>query len=139
MQKLQALIFAEGVPDVGGGSNSLRAITWKLALGYLPHDHAQWDAHLDSQRKLYHQWIQELTVDPNALAASAGGADSAEGSEAVEGGEGGEGGVTGVLTEVEDPLGVDHPLSTDQQSVWREWHVDEELRQEIRKDVDRHP
>jgi len=38
---------------------------------------------------------------------------------------------------VDDPLGLDHPLSTDQRSVWREWHADEELRQEIRKDVDR--
>ena len=107
--KLKAMVFAEGVPDVGGGADagSLRAITWKLALGYLPTSHADWEPHLSSQRRLYADWVKELTVDPNAKAADA---------------------VPGELQEASDD-----PLNTDEESVWREWHVDEELRHEIRK------
>jgi len=60
---------------------------------------------------LYADWVKELTVDPNAKAADA---------------------VPGELQEASDD-----PLNTDEESVWREWHVDEELRHEIRKDVDR--
>ena len=114
MAQLRTLCFIEGVPDGGASAANLRAITWKLLLGYLPEQHAQWQSHLESQRALYAAYLSELTVDPrekpDAAAAAAGGGAS-------------------VVT--------DDPLSTAADSKWVEWHADEELRTEIQKDVDR--
>lgn len=135
LRKLAKLIFVEGVPDVGGDSSKLRAITWKLMFGYLPVEHEQWKPHLDAQRQLYHQWVRELTVDPNALMAAESDKDNQD-IERVDADFPTEE-QTSAREGSTDGHGVDHPLSTHQRSVWREWHQDEELRQEIRKDVDR--
>lgn len=155
---------------MGVDSPKLRAITWKLALGYLPVDHSHRPAQLAQQRQLYHQWVVELTTDPSALLRSSspslcgeregvGGAWAsilrrvkvraevrADGQvRLVVNVEADEGEDVEVHQETEgvgamdaEALGIsDHPLSTEDGSVWREWHLDEELRQEIRKDVDR--
>ena len=63
LRKLCSTVFAEGVPDIGG-SGELRAITWKLALGYLPPEHSEWEPHLATQRALYREFVRELTTDP---------------------------------------------------------------------------
>ena len=115
MAQLRTLCFVEGVPDGGASAANLRAITWKLLLGYLPEQHVQWQSHLESQRTLYAAYLSELTVDPreNPGATAAAGVDSG----------------TSIAT--------DDPLSTAVDSKWVEWHADEELRHEIQKDVDR--
>jgi len=126
MAQLQNLAFVEGVPDGGASSANLRAITWKLLLGYLPPQHANWQAHLESQRRLYTDYLSELSVDPRTPAEVA--ADV-----------GGRGGVAGAPADA--PAGEaaesspDHPLAGG--GKWAEWHADEDLRHEIQKDVDR--
>ena len=50
------------------------------------------------------------------------------------GGGGGSGGGGGGDSEIDD---AEHPLTAQKDSKWAEWHADEELRAEIKKDVDR--
>ena len=211
IDKLKATCFAEGVPDGVGETASLRAIAWKLLLGYLPETRADWHPFLAQQRQSYKAFIEELTVDPDkmASAAAAAGTDGSDASEsaptdplgvgtaadplsAMEGSSanspqppppGGrsaadgqsatapdstrdavpaaEGAALGAASRedpLEDPLGAcaaggsvdaastagaiavdlaDHPLTSSEGSKWLEWHADQELRYEIKKDVDR--
>ena len=114
LERFRHAVFHEGVPDDGAGTASLRAITWKLLLAYLPAERSQWKAVLAEQRQSYKLFCEELTVDP--MSGAAPGADA------------------------ERPLELgdsDHPLTEEVGSKWLEWHADEELRAEIRKDVDR--
>ena len=125
--RLKAMAFADGVPETRETA-SLRATTWKLLLGHLPLDRAQWGAHLAEQRALYFEWLKELTVDPQKAAAAkaAKAADDAAAEAAAAAGE------------PPSPAGPsDHPLALESTSVWKEWFVDEELRSEIAKDIDR--
>ena len=125
LDRFKQTCFADGVPDEGSGTASLRAISWKLLLSYLPPDRSQWPAVLEQQRASYRAFCDELTTDPHkqdpaTMAAAAGGAEIA--------------GSSAVATELDD---AQHPLTAQADSVWTEWHADEELRYEIRKDVDR--
>ena len=116
LERIKHVVFSEGVPEYGGSTASLRAITWKLLLDYLPPDRAQWDQSLAEQRRSYQAFVQELTTDPNA--------DSAPPPA----------GATEAAVEVD---ASDHPLTSSAGSKWVEFHADEDLRAEIRKDVDR--
>jgi hypothetical protein len=64
LKRLRALSF-NGIPDRDG----LRAITWKLLLGYLPPDPAVWDELLARKRTQYLLFCEELIVDPKKKAA----------------------------------------------------------------------
>ena len=113
LERFKHACFMDGVPDHGSETASLRAISWKLLLNYLPSDRSQWQAHLAEQRASYRAFCDELTTDPHKHGEGGGGA----------GGEG---------------AGVDDdPLTAQAGSKWAEWHADEELRHEIQKDVDR--
>ena len=68
LKRLRQTVYAEGVPDGHTDTSRQRAIVWKLLLGYLPLEHAQWQEHLSAQRALYREWRQEITVDPHANA-----------------------------------------------------------------------
>ena len=116
LERIKHVVFSEGVPEYGGSTASLRAITWKLLLDYLPPDRAQWDQSLAEQRRSYQAFVQELTTDPNA--------DSAPPPA----------GATEAAVEVD---ASDHPLTSSAGSKWVEFHADEDLRAEMRKDVDR--
>ena len=65
-EPLRRLCFADGVPDGMASTPRLRAIAWKLMLGYLPPDRSEWAAHLKAKREIYASWRQELTIDPHA-------------------------------------------------------------------------
>ena len=119
LERFKQACFVDGVPDEGSGTAPLRAISWKLLLNYLPLERAQWPSFLEEQRASYQAFCVELTTDPHKAARDAGGA-------------GGAGGGGASLDEVDDD-----PLTADAGSKWAEWHADEELRQEIKKDVDR--
>ena len=116
LDRVKKACFAEGVPDAGGTA-SLRAISWKLLLSYLPPDRGQWQAVLSEQRESYKMFCTELTTDPHA-----------------GGGKNGSGNGGGGDSEIDD---AEHPLTAQKDSKWAEWHADEELRAEIKKDVDR--
>ena len=137
MAQLQALAFVEGVPDGGASSANLRAITWKLLLGYLPPQHANWASHLESQRAMYASFLSELSVDPHAP-VEARRVDGAGRPVEPRGGGGGEEPAKAEAEAAEETeAAIDDPLSTAPDSKWLAWHADEELRHEIQKDVDR--
>ena len=64
LAQLCSLAFVEGVPDGGASSSNLRAITWKLLLRYLPTEHANWQPHLERQRKQYAALVTPLRRPP---------------------------------------------------------------------------
>lgn len=137
MAQLQALAFVEGVPDGGASSANLRAITWKLLLGYLPPQHANWASHLESQRAMYASFLSELSVDPHAP-VEARRVDGAGRPVEPRGGRGGDEPAKAEAEAAEETeAAIDDPLSTAPDSKWLAWHADEELRHEIQKDVDR--
>ena len=113
LERFKQACFTDGVPDHGSDTASLRAISWKLLLNYLPPDRADWQAQLAEQRASYRAFCEELTTDPHKNGA--GGAGGGDEAAAVD----------------------DDPLTAGAGSVWAEWHADEELRYEIKKDVDR--
>ncbi|WIA33086.1 hypothetical protein OEZ86_006240 [Tetradesmus obliquus] len=59
LDELRRLAF-QGIPDKDG----LRAITWKLLLGYLPPDPSEWDEVLARKRTQYLLFCEELIIDP---------------------------------------------------------------------------
>ena len=162
-ERFKHVCFVEGVPDDGSETASLRAIAWKLLLGYLPDERSEWQPFLAEQRKSYQLFCEELTVDPQASAASGGGDDADDPltsspplGDPLSGGDGAgtptsassssaaaaapSGGSPGSDVPAAGAVeldAADHPLTSTEGSRWLEWHADEDLRHEIRKDVDR--
>lgn len=108
LEALRRLCFIDGVPDGVASTPRLRALAWKLLLGYLPPDRAEWPSHLRSQRALYAAWRQELTIDPRRPPDDA----AAVGGEAMCL-------ASGASQPLED-AGLDHPLADQTGSAWRE-------------------
>lgn len=63
MRRVHALA-SQGVPD------GLRAVYWKLLLGYLPPERDLWPSVLESSRHSYHDLLQTLLTDPEQAADS---------------------------------------------------------------------
>lgn len=128
VKNLRALAMG-GVPETKpGDAFSLRARTWKILLGYLPEDRAKWADCLSKKRKQYAEFCEEFLVDPTKVAAEADGSDpngamarNREGSLST--------------SQVDDD-----PLSTKSDSVWNKYFADNEVKDQIARDVDRtHP
>lgn len=102
LETLKKLSF-HGIPD----SQGKRALCWRLLLGYLPVEKAQWNSVLQEKRELYKHFIDEMIVMP------------------------GEKGSNGDVT-----LG-DHPLSIKPDSQWSTFFRDNEVLLQIDKDVRR--
>lgn len=98
MRTIQTLAFA-GVPEECRG---LRALVWRLLLGYLPPEPAQWDDLLRLQRDNYALFRSDLLqLTPPTEDAS------------------------------------DHPLSTALGSKWKEFYADQQVWEDIEKDIKR--
>lgn len=97
-----------GIPDEIKG---LRPLIWRVLLKYLPEDTAQWDAHLKSSRETYEEWRQELIIKPKIKAEEE--------------------------YNNEKKKVIDHPLSTSSTSQWNKFFKDQDLWDEIEKDVKR--
>ena len=82
--RLKAMAFADGVPETREAA-SLRATTWKLLLGHLPLDRAQWGAHLVARALL------RVAQGAHGRPAEGGGGEGGEGGRR-RGGRGGGGG-----------------------------------------------
>jgi len=104
----------QGIPDKPG----LRAIYWKILLGFLPLEQSKWEKETKFQRQVYQEWIKELILDPHAKYAKyvEENPDSSK---------------------VEDVTFTDHPLSMSQESTWGQYFKDCEMMDEIDKDVKR--
>lgn len=96
-----------GVP---GSFKGLRTIIWRLILGSLPDETAEWQASLDSNLATYEQFKKELIVNPQIQ-------DEKQKAQAA--------------------AMMDHPLSRSQNSVWNTYFKDQEIWDEIEKDVKR--
>ena len=57
---IEDFVLHHGVPD----RPRLRSVLWKLLLGYLPWDRAQWRPALDRARASYAEFQREVTVNP---------------------------------------------------------------------------
>lgn len=57
---LRSLSF-RGIPDQ---PKLLRAIVWKILIGYLPTETHKWEQHLKTQKSIYDQWENELIIKP---------------------------------------------------------------------------
>ncbi|GLC38907.1 hypothetical protein PLESTB_000460300 [Pleodorina starrii] len=124
LHNLKRLAF-HGIPDCG----NLRAIVWKLLLGYLPLTPDDWATELAKKRTTYHVFCQELIVDPKRQEQDgeglAGGGAPGNGAErrAVE----------------SEPV-EDHPLCLSQTSKWNTYFKDSEIMVQVERDVLRtHP
>ncbi|EFA75392.1 TBC1 domain family member 13 [Heterostelium album PN500] len=50
----------QGIPE----SQGLRSLYWKILLRYLPLDQSHWETSLKSSREIYHDWVNELMINP---------------------------------------------------------------------------
>ena len=61
LKVIRRLAF-QGLPDEPG----LRGMYWKLLLNFLPRQKSLWEEETNKQRRIYHEWVQELILDPHA-------------------------------------------------------------------------
>ena len=105
-EKLVQLAFS-GIPSSFKG---LRTIVWRLILGSLPDETAEWQKTLDQNLETYEQFKKELIVNPQIQ-------DEKQKAQAA--------------------AMMDHPLSRSSNSVWNTYFKDQEIWDEIEKDVKR--
>lgn len=116
---VRALAF-QGVPD-DPDDPGLRAKYWMVLLNYLPYDTKEWEASLTKSRETYALWKEDLILDPTKFAHKEDDEESETPADTVR-----------------DVTHDDHPLSTDDSSVWHAFFTDKnELIFEIKKDVRR--
>ncbi|KAI3431527.1 hypothetical protein D9Q98_004577 [Chlorella vulgaris] len=164
MQRLRALAF-DGIPD---NERGLRPVVWRLLLGLLPPERAQWERVLRRRRAEYAQFCEELILDPKHLAHTPAHLEAAPGSKpnpllshssgasnssAANSDDGvpvghnsGGGGAAGASESAAGALARlalshdDHPLSTSSSSRWKAYFQDVEVQEQIERDVARtHP
>ncbi|KAF5482173.1 hypothetical protein F2P56_002762 [Juglans regia] len=108
LEKLQR-IASTGLPDGG----RLRAMAWKLLLGYLPPSRDLWEKELTENRKKYANLKEELLQSPSEFTKRKDGTFSSDEQH--------------VDSDMDGPLqrqGIspeDHPLSLGKASVWHEY------------------
>ena len=89
----------------------LRPLVWRICLGSLPANTSQWTTQLEENYQTYEDFKKELIVKPKLKDEEA-------------------------KKEREKQI-MDHPLSTAQSSVWNTFFKDQEIWDEIEKDVKR--
>ncbi|KAI5054886.1 hypothetical protein GOP47_0030031 [Adiantum capillus-veneris] len=118
-------LASEGIPDSG----SIRAITWKLLLRYLPKSRDDWGIELDKKRAEYASFKEELLVTPSEITRRK--EDNAL-DISVRDSQG--------LLPRHDITQDDHPLSLGKTSIWHQFFLDSEVCEQIDRDVKRtHP
>ncbi|KAL1325939.1 hypothetical protein HN51_035981 [Arachis hypogaea] len=127
LEKLQR-IASTGSPDGGG----LRAIAWKLLLGYLPSSQDLWEKELKENRQKYSNLKEELLLNPSEHIWR-------EGKELSSANQHKEGDSDGLLRRHEISQ-EDHPLSLGKASLWSQYFKYTETIEQINRDLQRtHP
>ena len=118
-----------GVPECRPGDvYSLRARTWKILLGHLSKDTKTWGESQRKRRRRYAEFCEEFMVDPTKVAAESDATDANGAASRNR-----EGSLS--TSQVDDD-----PLSTKSDSVWNKYFADNEVKDQIARDVDRtHP
>ncbi|XVF37981.1 hypothetical protein REPUB_Repub20aG0058200 [Reevesia pubescens] len=121
-------IASQGIPDGAG----IRSTVWKLLLGYLPPDRAQWLPELAKKRSQYRHFKEELLMNPTEITRrleKSVGCDNDE-SKAES---------SGLLSRSQITHG-EHPLSLGKSSIWNQFFQESEIIEQIDRDVKRtHP
>eukprot|EP01024_Parvocaulis_polyphysoides_P030039 TRINITY_DN272_c1_g2_i1.p1 TRINITY_DN272_c1_g2~~TRINITY_DN272_c1_g2_i1.p1 ORF type:complete len:245 (-),score=38.31 TRINITY_DN272_c1_g2_i1:67-801(-) len=110
--------------------NIIRATCWKLLLNYLPKQRGEWKKQLQKSRQQYKEYCQDLLVEPNNtkqkdLITSNHSQNMSASFEELSG---------------QDVTDSDHPLSLQDNSRWKEFFKDEEILEQIQRDIVRtHP
>ncbi|XP_047336407.1 TBC1 domain family member 13-like [Impatiens glandulifera] len=121
-------IASQGIPD----SDGIRAVVWKLLLGYLPPDRGLWSSELAKKRSQYKHFKEELFLNPSDITRRLEKTNI--GNEEVKCVNGG-----ALLLRSEIPHG-EHPLSLGNTSLWNKFFQDSEIIEQIDRDVKRtHP
>eukprot|EP00916_Digyalum_oweni_P025700 GHVL01042297.1.p1 GENE.GHVL01042297.1~~GHVL01042297.1.p1 ORF type:complete len:363 (-),score=43.62 GHVL01042297.1:3455-4543(-) len=113
-------ICYQGIPDE---CEPLRALYWKIAVGYLSHDRSEWASLLSAKRSLYDKYKEELVKQPSIIShlrESIEKRDEYKGKDAA------------ITTEAVN----DHPLNEGRQD--SDWHIyfkDIKLLTQINKDL----
>ena len=123
-QKLESLAF-HGITDEIKG---LRPLVWRILLNYLPDDTTQWDDTLRDNHTSYNIYKEELIAKPKLDFDNNANEEEKKEESQVGGGRGG----LRVITKK-----IDHPLSMQTNSRWKQYYDDKLLWEEIEKDVKR--
>ncbi|XP_057766285.1 uncharacterized protein LOC130986777 [Salvia miltiorrhiza] len=117
----------QGLPDGAG----IRAMVWKVLLGYLPADHSLWSSELAKKRSQYKQFKEELLVNPSEIARRL--EESSPENHQLDTGS------PRFLSRSEISHG-EHPLSLGKTSIWNQFFQETEVVEQINRDVMRtHP
>ncbi|GAB2295695.1 hypothetical protein Dimus_029849 [Dionaea muscipula] len=120
-------LVSMGVPD----SSSIRPTLWKLLLGYLPSDRGSWPSELAKKRSQYRHFKDELLMNPSEVTKRLE-KSSPQNNESKFGSR-------GLLSRSEVTHG-EHPLSLGKSSIWNQFFQDNEIIEQIDRDVQRtHP
>ncbi|KAL8486873.1 hypothetical protein ACS0TY_023532 [Phlomoides rotata] len=120
-------LASEGLPDGSG----IRAVVWKLLLGYLPPDRSLWPSEFAKKRSQYKHFNEELMINPSDITRRLEKA-SLEKNEPDDGSQ-------GFLSRSEISH-EEHPLSLGKSSIWNQFFQDAEIMEQIDRDVKRtHP
>jgi len=110
MEKLRILIFS-GVPE--NTLLGLRPVVWRIMFNCFPTTTSDWQKHLDQNYESYEGFKKELIVKPKVK------------DEEME------------KERAKYQAMMDHPLSTSQTSIWNTFFKDQEIWDEIEKDIKR--
>lgn len=120
-ERLEQLAFMGITDEIKG----LRPLIWRVLLGYLPCDNTKsWEDILRSQKEIYELWTDELIVKPKLRAE-----DQLEEKKKND--------MQPKVTTLVMKPGMDHPLSMNTNSKWKQFYEDKLLWEEIEKDVKR--
>uniref|UniRef100_M1BAC5 RabGAP/TBC domain-containing protein n=1 Tax=Solanum tuberosum TaxID=4113 RepID=M1BAC5_SOLTU len=117
-------LASQGIPDGPG----IRAIVWKLLLGYLPTEKALWPTELAKKRPEYKQFKEELLMNPSEIARRLEKSASLENDGTGTDIEG-----KGVLSRSKVTQ-EEHPLSLGKSSIWNQFFQDTEIIEQIDRD-----
>ena len=129
---IQQFVFDYGTPDSVG----LRSLLWKLVLNYLPPVHSEWEHTLKTQRSVYEQFVQELTVNPYAKLYGSDKKMNDNDTNTTSPTNSNNNKLNTNKVTMKKISSFEDPLSS-QSTEWSQFYKDEDIRREIQKDVAR--
>ncbi|XVF84629.1 hypothetical protein PTKIN_Ptkin17bG0052600 [Pterospermum kingtungense] len=121
-------IASQGIPDGAG----IRSTVWKLLLGYLPPERAQWASELSKKRSQYRHFKEELLMNPSEITRRLEKSTVCDNDDSKSEDK-------GLLSRSQITHG-EHPLSLGKSSIWNQFFQDSEIIEQIDRDVKRtHP
>lgn len=156
LNTIRTLTYEEGIPNDDGG---IRAIVWKLLLNFLPENRNEWKEVEEKKKKIYFEFCRDLMIDISELSnasegSSIGGTDRPASIGSLPLGTVNTSSCKIKETKcssIEDRKSSyalqrarisseDHPLSVRDDSKWKRFFEDVEMKEQIQRDVDRtHP